>query len=100
MLAAVTVDGESRLLGDVNHEMNDQNVVPPATYQRASRVGKLTVILGLSWAITFTFFKASFSPSVYWMVLIGVSLLIGAVPCWLVGQRAKRQHLREQAPVE
>ncbi len=22
------------------------------------------------------------------------------VPCWLVGQRAKRQHLREQAPVE
>ena len=80
--------------------MNDQNVVPPTTYQRASRVGKLAGILLLSWGITFSFFKASFSPSVYWMVFIGVGLLIVVVPCWLVGQRAKRQHLREQAPVE
>jgi hypothetical protein len=35
---------------------------------------------------------------VFWTVLLGVGILLLTIPIWLLGQRAKREHLKKQAP--
>ena len=78
--------------------MPDQETLPPETQLRASKVGTLIGILLVVWAIVFSLYESSLSPPVYWTVSIGVGILLITIPCWLVGQRAKREHLEKQGP--
>ena len=74
-------------------------MLSPAVQLTASKVGMLAGILLVVWAVVFSLFKSSLSPLVFWWVLISVSILIVAVPSWLVGQRARRKHLEKQTEV-
>ena len=78
--------------------MENQETLSPETQLRASKVGTLIGILLVVWAVVFSLSKSSLSPSVYWTVGIGVSILLVTIPCWLVGQRARREHLEKQNP--
>ena len=82
--------------------MKNQEILPPETLLGASKVGTLVGILLLVWAVVFSLSKSSLSPSlspsVYWTVGIAVSILLVTIPCWLVGQRARREHLEKQNP--
>ena len=79
--------------------MENQEIVSPVTQLRASNVGMFAGLLLVVWAVVFSFFKTSFSPWVYWSVFTGVGILIVAVPSWLVGQSARREHLKKQTPL-
>ncbi len=76
--------------------MEHQETLPPETQLRASKVGTLIGILLVVWAVVFSLYKSSLSPSVYWTLSIGVGILLVTIPCWLVGQRAKREYLAKQ----
>jgi len=78
--------------------MGDPKIISPATELRASRAGILPGIVLVVWAVAFWFFKSSMAPSVYWTVLVSVSLLIVAVPSWIVGRRARREYLERNPP--
>lgn len=70
----------------------------PKSQLRASKVGTLVGILLVVWTVVFSLSGSSLSPSVYWTVSIGVGILLVTIPCWLVGQRARREHLEKQDP--
>jgi hypothetical protein len=78
--------------------MENPTTISPAKQLRASRTGILAGILLVVWAIVFSLFKTDMSPLVYWGVFVSVALLIGAVPAWLAGRRAKRDYLERQTP--
>ena len=78
--------------------MENQETLPPETQLRISKVGTLIGILLVVWTVVFSLYESSLSPLVYWTVSIGVGILLVSIPCWLVGQRAKREHLEKQDP--
>jgi len=81
-----------------NRFQENQEILPPETLLRASKVGTLIGILLVVWAGVFSLYESSLSSSVYWTVGIAVSILIVTIPCWLVGQRAKREYLKKRDP--
>ena len=82
----------------MGRNMEKQETLSPAAQFRASNVGMLAGILLVVWAVVFSLFKSSLSPLVYWWVLFSVGIMIVAVPSWLAGQRARREHLEKQTP--
>ena len=72
--------------------------LPPESHLKTHKVGTLLGILVIVWSVVFSLFKSSFSPLVFWTVLLGVSILLITIPSWLLGRRAKREHLKKQAP--
>jgi hypothetical protein len=78
--------------------MEDPMTLPPETQIKAHKVGTLSGILLVVWSVAFSLFKSSFSPLVFWTVLVGVGILLLTIPMWLLGQRVKREYLQKQAP--
>jgi hypothetical protein len=78
--------------------MEKPMTLPPESHLKAHKVGTLMGILLIVWSVVFSLFKSSFSPWVFWTVLLGVGILLITIPSWLLGQRAKREHLKKQAP--
>ena len=78
--------------------MQNQETLPPETQLRASKIGTVVGILLVVWAVVFSLYESSLSPSIYWTVSAGVGILLITIPCWLVGQRARREYLEKQDP--
>ena len=68
---------------------------PPSAIQLPGVLPGLVLVV---WAVVFSLYESSLSPSVYWTVITGVGILLITIPCWLVGQRARREYLEKQDP--
>lgn len=79
-------------------DVENRDILPPKTWLRAARVGTLAGILLVTWAVGFSLFESNLSPLSSWTVRTGVGLLIVAIPCWLIGRRARREYLAKQDP--
>ncbi len=73
--------------------MDDTNNISPTTRLAAHKAGAWAGILLIVWFVAFSILGSGLSSLVYWTVLVGVGILIAAVPSWHVGQRARREYL-------